>query len=87
MLSTKQIAEGIIDFSLSNPIIHASNNPDKQTTHSFILYQLIIIQLITIWFNNLDYNNHKLKQTGPKGYSLSTAQGHTVLYGLDPTIN
>jgi hypothetical protein len=41
MPSTEQIAEGIIDFSLSNPIIHAFNNPDKQTTHSLFYASLL----------------------------------------------
>jgi hypothetical protein len=41
MPSTEQIAESIIDFSLSNPIIHASNNPDKQITHSLFYVSLL----------------------------------------------
>lgn len=28
------IAKGIIDISISNPIIYASNNPNRQTTHN-----------------------------------------------------
>lgn len=41
MSKASKIVEDIINFGLSNPVIHASNSPEKQITHSSFYASLL----------------------------------------------